>query len=207
MAAATTCARRSSALNRVPAAGRRGVAVLMSPSLLIDRSQDVKLGARGPSGGGSGQFGAEVVGEGAQAGSGHPAGGGHAPGPLAVDVGPVAPAPARRPAHQVAGGVAAADQAVDPAVADRLVEDLVVLGGAPLGALAIDHQPDLAAVAMVLHKPVVPGRDRLDTQCLTDLHGITPSPRFRGWRGASVAVPRAVRSAPWTAVHSAGGGT
>ncbi|MCK7506037.1 MAG: hypothetical protein MZV70_19495 [Desulfobacterales bacterium] len=70
-----------------------------------------------------------------------------------VDGAPVAARPPGREPLHVAGVVHAADQAVDPAEAERLVQRLLVDHAAAAGVLLVEPDPELGARSVVRREP------------------------------------------------------
>ena len=91
-----------------------------------------------------------------------------------VALGPAAARTSRREALAVGALVAATDLTVDPAVAERLVERLLVGEASRLGsALLGEHQPHTALVAVVLAQPPPPRVGVHDDQLRQYDHGYT----------------------------------
>src|SRR5205823_2503886 len=129
-----------------------------------------------------------------RAGRMHPPFGQQSLGDAGVSLGPRAAPPARREALTVGGLVAATDLAVDPAVAERFLQRLVVReAGRFYRPLLGEDQPDAPWLCVVLAEPDAPGGRIADDQ-LRRLGGHSVTACQRLFRASAATDPPSRRT-------------
>src|SRR5437764_2654898 len=124
----------------------------------------------------------------------HPPFGQQSLGDAGVSLGPRAAPPARREALTVGGLVAATDLAVDPAVAERFLQRLVVReAGRFYRPLLGEDQPDAPWLCVVLAEPDAPGGRIADDQ-LRRLGGHSVTACQRLFRASAATDPPSRRT-------------